>query len=453
LKDSWQSPRPPSSQPVPEIARAERRFGLGTMLVATVFFAILFAILRQLRTPWYGVVAVVVFLVGIAAAQMLIEDAKKARVASMIAGTILYILSAVVISLMARRPWFDFHFLDACQWVSLLFSGMIAGYVGGVFVAGVFLVSQIVENAFARPSESDRTGEVILWGHAEIVRTIDHARIAVRDAQSRGKSIGLVPTMGALHDGHLSLIRRARAETGFVVVSIFVNPTQFGPHEDLWRYPRPFERDVELCKREGVDVIFAPEASTIYPPGFATFVDVEGLSQRMEGAFRPSHFRGVATVVLKLFQIVAPDVAYFGQKDAQQARVIQQMVRDLNVPVEIRVCPIVREPDGLALSSRNVYLSADERAQAIALSRSLHAAKELIGAGERDANSVRQKMRSVLESAHDVVTDYAELVDPITFEPVQQVTGPVLAVVAARVGTTRLIDNLPIEIPHASSPV
>jgi pantoate--beta-alanine ligase len=257
--------------------------------------------------------------------------------------------------------------------------------------------------------------------------------------------VGLVPTMGALHDGHLSLIRRARAETGCVVVSIFVNPTQFGPHEDLSRYPRSFARDLDHCAHEGVDLVFAPDVQAIYPAGFTTFVTVEGLSDWLEGACRPGHFRGVATVVLKLFQLVAPDVAYFGQKDAQQARVIAQMVRDLNVPVELRVCPTVREADGLALSSRNVYLTAAERSRALSLSRSLFAARDAIQAGDRSPESVRQKMRALLESAA-VAVDYAELVDPATFEPVRQFDGPVLAVVAARVGTTRLIDNLPIEI-------
>ena len=281
----------------------------------------------------------------------------------------------------------------------------------------------------------------------QIVRTVDEVRSAVRAARSRRATIGLVPTMGALHEGHLSLIRRARAETGFVVVSIFVNPTQFGPREDLSSYPRPFDADLRLCGEEGVDLVFAPEPATIYPSDFSSFVTVERLSDRLEGAFRPGHFRGVATVVQKLLNVVAPDLAYFGQKDAQQARVIQQMVRDLNLPVEIRVCPTVREPDGLALSSRNVYLTTGDRQQALSLSRCLRAAAELIAAGERDANSVRHKMRSVLESAAGVVPDYAELVDPNSFEPVAEIAGTVLAVVAARVGTTRLIDNLPIELP------
>jgi pantoate--beta-alanine ligase len=250
----------------------------------------------------------------------------------------------------------------------------------------------------------------------------------------------------------MSLIRRARTETEFVVVTIFVNPIQFQPQDDLSRYPRPFDRDLQLCRQAGVDVVFAPDVSAIYPPGFSSFVEVEGLSGRMEGAYRPGHFRGVATVVLKLFNIVQPDIAYFGQKDAQQVRLIQQMARDLNVPVEVRVCPTVRESDGLALSSRNVYLSPTQRQHALALSRSLHAAKQLIDAGQRDANSVRHTMRSLLESAVEVTADYAELVDPLTFEPVGKITGPVLAVVAARVGSARLIDNLPIDVHETSNP-
>jgi pantoate--beta-alanine ligase len=282
----------------------------------------------------------------------------------------------------------------------------------------------------------------------QVVTAISDTRAAVKRARSRGAIVGLVPTMGALHAGHLSLIRRARAETGFVVVSIFVNPTQFGPHEDLSRYPRPFDEDMRRCAEADVDLVFAPEAETIYPAGFSSFVTVEGLSERLEGSFRPGHFRGVATVVLKLLNIVAPDVAYFGQKDAQQARVIQHMVRDLDVPVEIRVCPTVREPDGLALSSRNAYLNAGERQRALSLSRSLRAAADAIAAGERDAKSVRQKMQSVLESEPGVTVDYAGLVDPVTFEPVTAIAGTVLAVVAARVGPARLIDNLPIEVPR-----
>jgi pantoate--beta-alanine ligase len=285
----------------------------------------------------------------------------------------------------------------------------------------------------------------------ELVRTIDELRTAVRVARLRAQRVALVPTMGALHEGHMSLIRRSRTETDFVVVTIFVNPLQFGPKEDLSSYPRPFDRDLKLCAQAGVDLVFAPDQATIYPAGFATFVEVEGLSTRLEGAIRARHFRGVATVVLKLFNLVQPDIAYFGQKDAQQAGLIQQMVRDLNVPVDVRVCPTIREHDGLALSSRNVYLSHAERQRALVLSRSLQAAKELIEGGERDADAVRMKMRSLLESERDVTPDYAELVDPITFEPVAQITGSLLAVVAARVGPARLIDNLPIEV-HETDP-
>jgi pantoate--beta-alanine ligase len=256
--------------------------------------------------------------------------------------------------------------------------------------------------------------------------------------------------MGALHGGHMSLIRRARAETGFVVVTIFVNPIQFQAHEDLSRYPRPIERDLMQCRQEGADAVFLPDLATMYPSGFSTFVDVEDLGSRMEGASRPGHFRGVATVVLKLFNIVQPDIAYFGQKDAQQVAIIQRMVRDLELTVQLRVCPTVRESDGLALSSRNAYLNSAERQDAVALWRSLLAAKQAIESGERDPNSIRQKMRTVLESAPEVVSDYADLVHPDTFEPVNQISGLVLAVVAARVGSTRLIDNLPINVDATS---
>ncbi len=224
------------------------------------------------------------------------------------------------------------------------------------------------------------------------VTDIAPLRNAVTDARRRGQTIGLVPTMGALHEGHLSLIEAARAETGYVVVSIFVNPTQFGPKEDLSRYPRPLQHDLELCERAGVDLVFHPEPVVMYPAGFRTFVEVTVLQDGLCGASRPGHFRGVATVVLKLFNLVQPDRAYFGQKDAQQARIIRQMAEDLNVPVEVRVCPIVREADGLALSSRNRYLEADERRQAVTLYRALTEARQRIEAGERDAARVRQMM-------------------------------------------------------------
>jgi pantoate--beta-alanine ligase len=278
---------------------------------------------------------------------------------------------------------------------------------------------------------------------------LEELRLCVQSARTGRRQIGLVPTMGALHEGHLSLIRRARAEADFVVVSIFVNPLQFGPQEDLSRYPKPFDRDLALCEQSGADAVFAPERTTVYPDGFETSVVVERLGARLEGARRPGHFRGVATVVLKLFNMVQPDIAYFGQKDAQQAAIIHQMVRDLNVPVDIRICPTVREPDGLALSSRNGYLNAAERQQATALFRALHKAKQLIDAGERSRESIEEAMRSVLQSEPGIITDYAEIVDPITFEPATTVAGSILAVVAARVGPARLIDNLPIQV-HAS---
>ncbi|HEX5272262.1 MAG TPA: pantoate--beta-alanine ligase, partial [Gemmataceae bacterium] len=204
-----------------------------------------------------------------------------------------------------------------------------------------------------------------------VTATVEETRRAVAEARRRGLSVGLVPTMGALHEGHASLIRAARRDTGFVVVSIFVNPTQFGPREDLSRYPRPLQHDLDLCAREGADLVFRPEPATVYPPGFRTYVEVTGLQDVLEGASRPGHFRGVATVVLKLFNIVRPDVAFFGQKDGQQALIVRQMIADLNVPVEVRVCPTVRDADGLALSSRNAYLDVHERAWATVLYEAL----------------------------------------------------------------------------------
>jgi pantoate--beta-alanine ligase len=249
-----------------------------------------------------------------------------------------------------------------------------------------------------------------------------------------------VPTMGALHEGHLSLIRAARAETGFLVVSIFVNPTQFGPHEDFDRYPQPFAEDVAKCAAENVDLILHPEPSEVYPPGFQTYVEVVELQNGLCGAARPGHFRGVATVVLKLFNIVEPDVAYFGQKDAQQARIIQQMVRDLNVPVAIRVCPIVREPDGLALSSRNQYLDPDQRRHATVL----HEALERVAEGEREAEGVIQRMRERIAATPGARLDYAVAVDAQTLRPVDIISTypPTLVALAVFFGTTRLIDNI-----------
>lgn len=273
-----------------------------------------------------------------------------------------------------------------------------------------------------------------------VVRTLREMREA--RAALRGR-VGFVPTMGYLHEGHLSLIRRARAECEAVVVSIFVNPTQFGPGEDYERYPRDEARDLALLEREAVDVVFVPTVEEMYPPGFSTWVEVTGpLAERLEGASRPGHFRGVATVVLKLFHLVQPHRAYFGEKDAQQLRIIRRMTTDLNLPIEIVACPIVREPDGVALSSRNVYLSPTEREHARALSRSLALARRLIlEEGVREAAEVRRRLREYLRAAPGVALDYVSLAHPETLEEVERIEGPVLVLVAARVGSARLIDN------------
>jgi pantoate--beta-alanine ligase len=275
-----------------------------------------------------------------------------------------------------------------------------------------------------------------------IVTSIEATREAVAAARKAGATIGLVPTMGALHDGHLSLIRAARRETGFVVVSLFVNPTQFGPKEDLSRYPRPFADDVARCADEKVDLILYPEPETMYPPGFQTYVEVTELQKGLCGAARPGHFRGVATVVLKLLNIVQPDTAYFGQKDAQQARIIEQMVSDLNVPVTIRVCPIVRAADGLALSSRNQYLDPDQRRRARVLHDALAEAAERVAAGERDADALLRGIRERIAASAGARLDYAVAVDAASLRPVQTVDGPTLVAVAVFFGTTRLIDNV-----------
>ncbi len=277
--------------------------------------------------------------------------------------------------------------------------------------------------------------------------TVDEVRQAVALARSKGSSIGLVPTMGALHGGHVSLIRAARAETGFVVVSIFVNPAQFGPAEDFTHYPRPLEADSKICTREGVDLVFVPETASIYPPDFRTFVEVAGLHDVLEGRSRPGHFRGVCTVVLKLFNIVQPDVAYFGQKDAQQSRIIQQMVRDLDLFVKIRICPIVREPDGLALSSRNQYLDPNQRRNATVLYQALEETRKRVDAGERNVGVLRQAVIDRITSTHGAVIDYVAVVDPDTFQPVERLQGEVLVAVAVRFGATRLIDNVSLRVP------
>ena len=279
----------------------------------------------------------------------------------------------------------------------------------------------------------------------KICLTISEVRAARREARDGAKILGLVPTMGALHEGHLSLVRAAKAQCDVATVSIFVNPTQFGPTEDLAKYPRQFERDCALLEKEGVDILFAPTVEEIYPRGNVTWVTVEGLSDKLDGRSRPVHFRGVTTVVAKLFNIIEPDVAFFGQKDAAQLAIIRRMVRDLNFPVEIVACPIVREADGLAMSSRNAYLSGEERSRAIVLHRSLEEAEKRFRAGERNSNRLISAARELISSEPNVRVDYLEMVDPESLEPVEIISGKVLLVVAAYVGTTRLIDNIALE--------
>ena len=272
-----------------------------------------------------------------------------------------------------------------------------------------------------------------------------------RGARAESRVIGLVPTMGALHEGHTELVARARQECSRVIASVFVNPKQFGPKEDYKKYPRDLEKDAEKLAAVGVDALFAPEAADVYPNGFLTYVNVEGISERLEGRSRPGHFRGVATVVLKLFEIVQPHFAYFGRKDAQQVRIINEMARDLNLDAEIVVCPIVRETDGLALSSRNAYLSAEERKAAIVLHRALVAARNELASGVRDAMRLQEVMRQIIDAEPLAIADYAEIVSADTFEPVVRVAPPSYAVLAVFIGKTRLIDNLLIEPVSARS--
>jgi pantoate--beta-alanine ligase len=280
----------------------------------------------------------------------------------------------------------------------------------------------------------------------ETIRTIAWMKEKAREARLEQRIIGLVPTMGALHAGHLALVERAKKECSPVFASIFLNPKQFGPHEDLSRYPRPLEADVEKLTAAKVDGLFLPDAAEMYPPGFSTYVHVEGLSERLEGKSRPGHFRGVATVVLKLLEVVEPNYAYFGRKDAQQARIVQCMARDLNLDAEIVLCPIVRESDGLALSSRNAYLNEDEHKAATVLYRALRAAAEQIDAGTRDSLELQLTMHQVLESEPRVRVDYAEIVDAETFEPVVRLgRRSAYTLLAVHIGNTRLIDNMLIE--------
>jgi pantoate--beta-alanine ligase len=274
----------------------------------------------------------------------------------------------------------------------------------------------------------------------EIAATIAECR----QARGRFGALGFVPTMGFLHEGHLSLVRRARDECGAVAVSIFVNPTQFGPSEDFSRYPRDMDRDLALLREAGCDFVFTPGVAEMYPPGSVTMIEVSAVTEPLEGAIRPGHFRGVATVVAKLFNIVQPSRAYFGQKDAQQCVVIRRMARDLDMPLDVVICPTVREPDGLAMSSRNVYLAPDERRAAISLSRALNAAAALHAAGERDAAVLRAAMQAVLAAEPLAEVEYVSVADPETLAELEGVAAGALLSLAVRIGRTRLIDNIPL---------
>ena len=269
-------------------------------------------------------------------------------------------------------------------------------------------------------------------------------RKAARAVRRDGRRVGLVPTMGALHDGHLSLVRAARAAADIVAASIFVNPTQFGPNEDLGKYPRSLERDSELLEQEGVSFLFAPSVDEMYPADAVSWVTVEELSGKLDGRSRPGHFRGVTTVVAKLFHIIEPDLAFFGQKDAAQVAIVRRMVRDLNFAVEIVTCPIVREADGLAMSSRNAYLDVEQKKQALVLHRSLGCVEAMVRAGERDAERLRAAGREEISRESAVRLDYFAIVNPDTLDPVEDLSRGALVAVAAYVGSTRLIDNLVI---------
>jgi pantoate--beta-alanine ligase len=276
----------------------------------------------------------------------------------------------------------------------------------------------------------------------QVLTTVAAMRAACRAVRQRGQTLGFVPTMGALHAGHLALIKAARAQCDVVAASIFVNPKQFGPNEDFAKYPRTFEQDCALLEAEGVELVFAPPVEEMYRPGAATIVEVEGVSDRLDGASRPGHFRGVATVVAKLFHIMGPGRAFFGQKDAVQVAVLRRMVRDLDFDLELVVCPTVREADGLALSSRNRYLSASERSQALVLSRALHAMLTSYQAGERTALRLLETGREVMATEPQVRIDYLTIVDPDTLLPLESASAGAMAAIAAHVGATRLIDNM-----------
>ena len=280
----------------------------------------------------------------------------------------------------------------------------------------------------------------------EVINTIEKVRVIIAGAKSAGKSVGFVPTMGALHEGHFSLIRAARQHCGFVVVSIFVNPTQFGPGEDIDKYPRPFDADIKACRDLGVDVVFAPTDQQMYPQKNLTWVNVEKLSTPLCGKSRPGHFRGVAVVCAKLFNIVQPDIAFFGQKDAQQAIIVQRMVADLNMPLKIVVCPTIREIDGLAMSSRNRYLTAKGRKDAVLLYAALQKAEVFIAAGQRESSELISEMEKILKISRQIKIEYISIVDARTLNELDKVKGKVLIALAVKIGQARLIDNIVVDV-------
>jgi len=279
----------------------------------------------------------------------------------------------------------------------------------------------------------------------EVAETIKSVRSLVKAARSKGKRIGFVPTMGALHIGHIRLIEKAVKENDFVAVSIFVNPTQFGPGEDFEKYPRPFESDLEICRKAGVDVVFAPSPQEMYEKENLTWVNVEKLTEPLCGQSRPRHFRGVATVCAKLFNIVAPDVAYFGQKDAQQAIVIKRMAADLNMPLEIAICPTVRQANGLAVSSRNKYLSEQQRKDATYIYKALKKCESLIEAGTTDSKTIIDETKKILKQVPSIEIEYVSIVDAETLQELEKITGKVLVAVAVKIGSARLIDNIVVD--------
>jgi pantoate--beta-alanine ligase len=282
----------------------------------------------------------------------------------------------------------------------------------------------------------------------QVAKTVREVRAWMKLARADVKTVGFVPTMGYFHEGHLNLMRRAKAECDLCVVSLFVNPTQFGPSEDFQRYPRDFARDAAMAESVGVDLLFAPEVEEMYPEGYQTYVEVTEITRCLEGAARPGHFRGVATVCTKLFNIVQADRAYFGKKDYQQLKVIQRMVRDLNIPIEIVPCETVREPDGLAMSSRNVYLKPDERRAATVLYRALCAGRDAILAGERNGKRVQELVETVIASEPLVKPEYVDVADAESLDPLEELRGEVLISLAARVGVARLIDNVTVTVPE-----